>query len=57
MLDDVKPDLAHLCAFGVPYAIVSLSEKLRKLDDQSSMCVLGTSMEEVAIGCGIQGGQ
>ena len=39
MLYDVKPDLAHLCAFSAPCAIVSPSEKLRKLDDRASMCV------------------
>ena len=39
MLYDVKPDLAHLCAFSTPCAIVSPSEKLRKLDDRASMRV------------------
>ena len=39
MLYKVTPDLAELRAFGAPCAIVSPSEKLRKLDDRASMCV------------------
>ena len=39
MLYDVMPDLAELHAFSAPCAIVSLSEKLKKLDDWASMCV------------------
>ena len=33
-----EPDLAHLRAFGAPCSIVEPLEKLRKLDDQASIC-------------------
>ena len=38
VLYGVKPDVSHLHAFGVPYAIVESKERLRKLDDRVTMC-------------------
>ena len=38
VLHGTKPDLADLCAFGAPCAIVKPAAKLKKLDDQVRMC-------------------
>ena len=38
VLHGTKPDLADLCAFSAPCAIVELVAKLKKLDDQARMC-------------------
>ena len=35
---EMKPDLAHLRAFGAPCSIVEPLEKLKKLDDRAKMC-------------------
>ena len=37
MVYGAKPDLAHLCAFGAPCAIIA-KERLNKLDDHATMC-------------------
>ena len=39
VLYGVKPDVSHLRAFGAPCAVVEPSELVRKLDDQSRMCL------------------
>ena len=38
MLYGVKPNVAHLRAFGAPSAVVKPSELLKKLDDRVQMC-------------------
>ena len=38
VLHGTKPDLADLCAFSAPCAIVKPVAKLKKLDDQARMC-------------------
>ena len=48
----VKPDLADLCAFSVPCAIVERGAKLKKLE--LCACSWGISTEGVAIGFGIR---
>ena len=39
MLYNMKLDLADLHAFSTLCAIVNLSEKMKKIDDRTSMCV------------------
>ena len=34
----VKPDVSHVRAFNTSWAIVELTERLRKLDDRATMC-------------------
>jgi hypothetical protein len=36
----IKLDFADLCAFGVPCAIVEPSEKVKKLDNSVTLCVV-----------------
>ena len=38
MASGVKPDVSHLHAFSALCAIVELKERLRKLEDRTTMC-------------------
>ena len=33
-----KPDISHLCVFGVPCTVIELSKLVKRLDDWSMMC-------------------